>query len=224
MLIKLSRSRQTLPLLGYIMLLFVSAAVRDVWIVPYVTHHMSIATACIEPLWKLLFWLLPSFLYVRYIECSHPWTYLKLTTNLRAGLIWGVGGSFLTVVVVGGMAGLNLLLHRHVSLHPFSFDDWLNGVLLVGIMEEIPFRGVLFQVLHRRMPFWQASGLTTVFFALVHVPLWISQGLSTANIFASFYVVGLVGWCYCFAFKRSGSLWASILIHSVYDACTTLLS
>jgi membrane protease YdiL (CAAX protease family) len=224
MFLKLSRSSQAVPLVGYVVLIFVSATVRDLWLVPYVTYHMSIATALIEPLWKLLFWLAPSFLYVRYVEQSDIWTSLKLTTNLRAGIIWGMVGSLLAIGLVGGVAGLNLLLHRHVGWHPLSFDDWLNGILLVGIMEEIPFRGVLFQVLHRRMPFWKASSLATGLFALVHVPLWISQGTSIPSIVTSFYVVSLVGWFYCFVFKRSGSLWASILIHSVYDACTLLVS
>src|SRR5450432_3618984 len=87
-------------LIGYILLLFVSAIVRDFVIAPYVTHHMSgIEAVLIEPIWKLLFWIVPTFLYIRLIERQNPLIYLKLTTNILKGLLYGLAGMLFLAIV-----------------------------------------------------------------------------------------------------------------------------
>ncbi len=94
----------------------------------------GIGAALVEPLWKLLFWIAPTFLYIRFVEGQNPLTYLKLTANILKGLLWGLAGIAFFIVVE-----LSLIL-RHAPHLPSGVDTWLDVLLLVGLLEEIPFR------------------------------------------------------------------------------------
>ncbi len=90
-------------LCGYICVLFVSAIVRDFVIAPYVAQHMSGPGAVlIEPIWKLLFWIMPTFFYIKFVEDQNPLTYLKLSTNVLQGLLWGLFGCIFVVALEFG--------------------------------------------------------------------------------------------------------------------------
>ena len=95
MLLVKNRTQELSFLIIYMVILFASAFVRDFLIAPYVTHHMSgIGALLVEPLWKLLFWIVPTLLYIQFIERQNPLTYLKLSTNIGKGLLWGWLGYF----------------------------------------------------------------------------------------------------------------------------------
>jgi uncharacterized protein len=206
------KTQQVSWLLAYILLLFTSAIVRDFVIAPYVSHHMSgIEAVLIEPIWKLLFWIVPTFLYIRFVERQNPFTYLKLTTNLLKGLLWGLAGMAFLVA-----AEFPLIL-GHTPNFQFGTDTLINVILLVGFMEEIPFRGFLFQKLQEWLGFFGAMLLSSLLFALIHVPLWVSTGSFTVSQVLNFVMVFIVGLLACYTLKRSGSLWSSILLHTFYN-------
>lgn len=131
--------RRRLLLCAYILLLFVSGTTRDFGITPVIAHSFGpVAAALVEPSWKLLLWILPA-LYIVRRQTPNILGYLK-PGNLRQGILWGLIGSFffflrLLVNVLAGRA-------FHFA---YSFDTWLNGVVLVGFIEETVFRGFLFQ-------------------------------------------------------------------------------
>jgi membrane protease YdiL (CAAX protease family) len=210
-------------LIGYILLLFLSAIVRDFVIDPYVAHHIhGVGAILVEPVWKLLFWIAPTFLYIQIIEGQNPLTYLKLTAHPLKGLAWGLYGSLFVVALE-----LGNILRLHTLHVPQSADTWVNAILLVGLMEEIPFRGFLFQKLQSLFgSSWVglvgAMLISSLLFALIHIPLWISTGLSLFQSFFGFLLVFFVGIIACVALKISESLWSSILIHTVYNVLTSL--
>lgn len=77
------KTRETFFLIGYILVLFASAIVRDFVIAPYVAQHVhGIGAVLVEPIWKLLFWIVPTLLYIQFVEHQNPLTYLKLSTNI----------------------------------------------------------------------------------------------------------------------------------------------
>lgn len=204
---------------GYILVLFASAFTRDFFVIPFASHHLSgIGAAFVEPLWKIVFWLTPTFVYVRFVLKEKPLIYLKLTMNVRQGLIWGVGLSIFVIVL---FAFTPVLKFGGIQL-PHSFDDWLNVVILVGVLEEIPFRGVVFQQLQTWMGFWSAALLSSVLFMAVHIPLWLATGdrIFLANPALSMVTIFAFGVAMCYLLKRSGSLWSCILVHSAYDFTT----
>jgi len=192
--------------LAYLLLVFAARVVADVVVWPYVVTR-TITNPYLDPLvsalWRILFWILPTFLYLIYVNQCNPWTYLKLTTNLGKGLLWSLAGCLWFAVALSYRHVLQgIPIHLHLG-----FGTWLDVVVLVGFMEEIPFRGLVFQKLNEFMGFWPASLLSSCFFMCLHLP---------TSPYTALYVLGFA-WMMCVVLKRSGSLWACIMIHSLND-------
>lgn len=204
-------------LCAYIGLLFASAILRDFVVVPYVAQHIhGPVNVLVEPIWKLLFWIAPTIFYIQVIEGQNPLTYLKLSTNVLQGLLWGLYGCIFVVALEFG----NLLRSHHAFQTPTT-DTWVNAILLVGLMEEIPFRGFLFQKLQSWIGFPGSLLLSSLLFALIHLPIWISTGQSS-NLPLALLLIFLVGTMACLALKLSESLWSSIIVHTCYNILTAL--
>lgn len=202
-------------LVAYILLVYIADIVEYSAITPFIAHHFGAFPGIFAaPICKLLFWILPAFLYIIYIEKSHPLTYLKFNTNVLKGVIWGVLISLLYVVVpFYRYFILGHTLHLNLGL-----DEWVNVVLLVGIIEEVPFRGLLFQKLQQLMGFWCASLLSSLLFLGVHIPYWVSMGtVLFPNMLYTMAYLFVFAFALCFVLRRSGSLWSCIIIHSVND-------
>ncbi len=100
----------------------------------------------------------------------------------------------------------------------FYEDGWLgllyimfSSAIMAPLVEEIVFRGFLFQGLIHRLGFGRAALLSSLIFALIHnydVPGSLS--------------VGFFGFLCCWLYKVTGSLWTGILFHSLYNILITL--
>lgn len=156
---------------------------------------------------KLSIWTVPVLLLVSL-------DYLRLRRGWRRGVAYGLG--------LGCVVSLYLLaidFRGGLGFDPgFAWGKWVSGVLLVGFTEEVVFRGYLLQKLAERLSFGRANLLTSVLFCLVHVPRWIRDGrsvglgLAAAALFLVAFAL-LLGW----VLRRSGSLWACILAHSIVN-------
>lgn len=127
----------------YILLLFEAATIFHFTLAPFALRFLgenSIAFAFVEPLWKLLFWITPMLLFLTYNAQRPIISYLKLDRHVKKGLVWGMIGSSFFV-----LRGVVFLLSGHPLILAHSPNDWLNSVLLVGIIEESIFRGFLYQ-------------------------------------------------------------------------------
>jgi membrane protease YdiL (CAAX protease family) len=90
---------------------------------------------------------------------------------------------------------------------------WI-GVLFVGILEEIPFRGFLLQKLQNRTGFLTANIITTVMFIVIHYPIWVSTG---TNILQTSLALSFISFILGYLFKEFDSLWLPIICHSVFN-------
>uniref|UniRef100_UPI00403F8EAF CPBP family glutamic-type intramembrane protease n=1 Tax=Niallia sp. XMNu-256 TaxID=3082444 RepID=UPI00403F8EAF len=52
-----------------------------------------------------------------------------------------------------------------------GFNEWLNTILLVGVTEEIVFRGFLLRKLMGSFKFWVANTITSLLFVFIKVYL-----------------------------------------------------
>ncbi|WP_406770891.1 CPBP family intramembrane glutamic endopeptidase [Candidatus Clostridium stratigraminis] len=93
---------------------------------------------------------------------------------------------------------------------------WVS-VFLVGIFEEVPFRGFLLQKLCKKLNFIQANIITTLLFVLIHIPEWIYSG---ADIIKSSFTVSIVSLVLGYLFKEYDSLWIPIVCHSIFNFTT----
>ena len=161
---------------------------------------------------RLCTWTLPMLIYLWW-QNKNTFVYLKLQ---KLKLLWTC--SFCLIAfglgsILRGATGLNL------SIAP---DIWWGVIILVGLSEEVVFRGlILQQVEEMTASFWTANIVQTVLFALTHVPYWLSQGQSITFGLIGFVLVA--GFILGLIFKKTKSLWPCMIIHSVNNFCSVAL-
>lgn len=97
----------------------------------------------------------------------------------------------------------------HTGLAAFVLD-LANGGVVAPFAEEIFFRGLVFGGLAQRLPLAVAAAVSALLFALLH-------GI---GVLAPIFVLGL-GLAY--VYHRTGSLWASMVTHSLVNAISLTL-
>jgi membrane protease YdiL (CAAX protease family) len=84
------------------------------------------------------------------------------------------------------------------------------GAALVGVVEELFFRAVLFTLFRQRMRFVYAAVISSAFFMLVHeITAWLP-------VFA-------VGMALAYLYERRHSLWTNALAHGTFNAISFVL-
>jgi membrane protease YdiL (CAAX protease family) len=137
------------------------------------------------------------------------------TTNLPSRTLVGWAGGFLCLsLLVALLAAGGFLVFDGEALHGLPILTygllWLAAFALVGISEEITFRGYLQSTLTRGLGFWPASILTSLLFGAAHVPNHGESPLGLTLVVAA----GLV---FCILLRASGSLWMGIGFHAAWD-------
>ncbi|WP_195985897.1 CPBP family intramembrane glutamic endopeptidase [Clostridium sp. D33t1_170424_F3] len=95
--------------------------------------------------------------------------------------------------------------------------------LIVGLQEELLFRGYFLNALAAGMPERFANLLSAFFFALIHVPGWMRSGMAPLEIAATGGMILLLGLFFGWSFRKSGSIWTPVLLHTVWDVCSRLI-
>jgi len=164
---------------------------------------------------RLLIWVVPVFIYLRWIDRVGALDYLKLKSHWQRGLLIAVGFSILNFL---------LSLARYGWPHPrpgaVTWNSILGTSLLIGFVEEIPYRGFIFQKLAERFSLTTATLLSSLLFLLIHVPGWISLHLLHTGTIIFVFVFGVV---MVILFRWTKSLWAPILSHSLNDFMSAVL-
>ena len=164
---------------------------------------------------KLLIWTLPVFAYLRY-ENVDIITYLKLRRVTKEGVKWAVliSLAFIAYQLIG-----KIVISQELKFNVFfDTDKWIKGVILVGFTEEILFRGFFLQKIAAYTKFGVANSITSVLFLLIHFPGWIALDTLPAGNFlkiALFVFIVAFSLVEGYVFKKTGSLWVCIAIHSI---------
>lgn len=88
----------------------------------------------------------------------------------------------------------------------------VTAILIAPLAEELFFRGLLFQGLHRRLATWPAAGLSGLPFALAHAEATLE---ATALVFLSLFPFGLwLAWLVA----RRGTVVTAIAAHAAFNA------
>lgn len=140
---------------------------------------------------------------------------------------WIVGAAFLAIplmpLVSGLTVGFQKLTGRPVKspqigmLAPdgFTWHGAIGLILLAGIlipvMEEVLFRGLLFRWLRKRWSAWPAILTSAVIFGVAHMIPDTIPGTATIGI--------LLAWLY----ERTGSLWIPVVTHVTYNTLLLLI-
>jgi membrane protease YdiL (CAAX protease family) len=143
-------------------------------------------------------------LYVRKIE-RRPAAELAGKHAVRDAGVGMLGGSLLfcatlAALYLAGAYRVTAIAPWTVMVGPFF------GMIVIGFLEEILFRGIVFRILQGWLGTWIAVLLSVVIFALAHAP---NQG-ATAIALASVAGAGLL---LCAAYMLTGRLWLGIGFH-----------
>jgi membrane protease YdiL (CAAX protease family) len=106
------------------------------------------------------------------------------------------------------------------GLPPVGVLAWiLFNTFLVGLSEELMFRGVLLQAFRRTVSIWPAVWLTTLSFGAIHIlNVFMTGELRTALVQSA--AAALSGLLFIALRLRTGSLWPCIVVHGLWDFAT----
>ncbi|MFL0506780.1 CPBP family intramembrane glutamic endopeptidase [Ureibacillus sp. 179-F W5.1 NHS] len=174
----------------------------------------SVPRAITSAIIKIVIWVIPVILLAKVIDKTDPFSFLGLRHNFKKSLKW-IYWVFLVFILY---ILLNItVLDNKINLH-IGFDEWLNVFLLVGITEEIVFRGFILNKLMDSFRFWIANTITSLLFVLIHFPIWIYKGLFAFHyILSSSITIFVLGALFGYVYKKTSSLWLVIIIHSFYN-------
>ena len=175
----------------------------------------TLAYAAVNISLRLLIWVVPVLAYLRYIDRVDPLRYLKLKGHIRRSVV--VALALTAFNLAGSILRYGL---PDLSLQRVTWNSVFGTSLLVGVIEEIPYRGFMLQKFAERVNFWIANLLTSLLFLAIHLPGWFALHQLRMDLMASVVVLSLV---LAIAFRLAKSLWAPILAHSANDFLSFVL-
>ncbi len=175
-------------------------------------HSAFLRTTFVVPTaFRLGTWTLPVLIYL-IVTKQNLFDFLKLR-NVWRGIVWGVAIG-LSLVLLNLIGAYGLRGHVRVDLH-LPLNHWLGAVLMVGLSEEVVFRGFLLSAFAARSRFRIANLLQAVLFLAIHLPGWaLMHQFVWPSIMQQIVYIFALGAMLGFVRKKSDSLWACMLIHS----------
>ena len=119
------------------------------------------------------------------------------------------------LILVPDFANINDLNVALMLQEEFSLLA-IGTVVLVPVVEETLFRGMIFRNLYDRSPAG-AYLISMVAFAAIHVTGYVGS-VEPVYILLSFLQYLPAGYCLCFAYRRSGTIISPILMHMIVNA------
>ena len=147
----------------------------------------------------------------------HRWTWFGLALERGAlklfgwGCVWGAAIVTLLLLAswLGGDMALNGWALHGAELWKF-FGVWLAAMLLLGLGEELQFRGYAQAALTRGLGFWPAAVLLSLLFGGEHLSKPMENVPDILNIV-------LLGLFLAYSVRRTGSVWFAGGFHAAFD-------
>ena len=164
---------------------------------------------------KLAVWTVPAMLLVRHYKEDVLFSLRKMFTSKfkwykYALILFGfVAHSLIGAFVVNG----------NISISPkFQPSELIGTVLLVGITEELFFRGFLLNAFLKKMKAWPAVLLTALLFLLIHFPIWIHEGVWASTLSSGgFFAVIILSIIFSWTFIKSKNIIVPIVLHMAWN-------
>ncbi|HEX6046855.1 MAG TPA: CPBP family intramembrane glutamic endopeptidase [Pyrinomonadaceae bacterium] len=164
---------------------------------------------------RAVIWVLPVFLYLRYVDGVSPADYLKLKKHWLSGIFWGLAFTVVVFVLSWAKQG-----PPHIRPGAITWNSILSTSLLIGFVEEVPYRGFIFQKLSESFSRTAAAVISSLLFVAIHLPGWLSLHLFTLHTMLFVFVFGAF---MALLLVRAKSLWAPVIAHSLNDFLSAVL-
>jgi len=206
----------------YLIIFFAVWSVRELVIRPVFLDTLDgIVFQIAESSMKLVAWTLPAVLLIRYFQ-DDMWISLRdmFTTNPK----WFKSAPILLLGVVVPLINA-LVLHGEIRIRPdFVPMTLIEGVMMVGITEEIVFRGFLLNAFLKKMKPWKAVLLDAILFALIHYPIWIYFGHNFTTILSSSISVIVISAFFAYSFIKTRNIFVPIVLHMLWNLLLMLFT
>src|SRR5665647_26003 len=113
----------------------------------------------------ILVFIIPIIVYLVLSEKVSVFNYLKLRSNILSGILIGILISIFIILIF--LIKNKFMITNGLNLKRDAY--LLIGRILVGPLEEIPFRGFYLQKLKSFHSFWKANFISSVLFASMHI-------------------------------------------------------
>jgi len=133
------------------------------------------------------------------------------------GLLAYIGIFIITLTVFQGLFHLNTSQQQALGFQKGVGGAglvlaFLSLVVLPPVAEETLFRGFFFGTLRsRKMPFYLATLITSVFFGFFH----LFGGTTSSLLWLAFLDTFVLSLVLCYLREKTGSIWASMLVHAL---------
>ena len=192
--------------------------VWTLWVVLLLRYPAPNHDGVLRAIVRVAVWIVPTCLFVRFVEGPPVLDRLGLQRNQGKGVIFGCLGFLVLLLVTGLRHGSKL---RHFAV-PTDFATWLNPIISAPIAEEVLFRGLVFRILLERLALWSALVASALLFALVHLPYWwLSSSASPAGLVLQLGSIFAYGIFFALLYQWSGSLYAPLTCHVLNNLVTT---
>lgn len=203
-----NNKNEAIYIIGYFLFLVIFWTIARLYILPQLEKsltNLSFLYALSEAIIKILIWTVPIYIILT-LQKVNVISFLKLNSNVKKGIAFGLlmGLAFIIIHIIK-VRGFN----KHIT-----YTDFINTFLLVGIIEEISFRGYLMQKLKIYMNSIKSNILTSIMFMAIHVPI----ALYNNNIDPLYFIqVGILSFIFGHFFEETDSLICPIIMHSLWD-------
>jgi membrane protease YdiL (CAAX protease family) len=142
---------------------------------------------------------------------------LRYIATALAGFAVYIVGYIVTAILASALIpSLDLEQEQNVGFQNATTNigltlTFISLVLLPALAEEIVFRGFLYTGLRRRFPFWSATLITSVLFAIPHLQF----GENAPLLWVAAIDTLILSTVLCYVRERTNSLWPGILIHAL---------
>lgn len=159
-------------------------------------------------------------------------SWLYFTSNMRENLAtvfktWGlmllgtilIGIIFSWLMPEGSQAGNQTAIESNFWKAPYFMG--FNIVVFAPVIEEIIFRGILYQPFRSTKRFWPAVIISCFIFAGLHV---ITPLLETGDLKELLFLLqyAFLAFFMIVAYEKTGSIWGAIMIHFLNNALSML--
>ncbi len=214
------RSDQQIRLLG--LFLFAFYAAWSCWAALLVQCPGQFDAEWIRALTRIVLWIIPACLFVQLVE--GPPVLERLGFRARAGeAIWlGLAVSIVLTPTLG-------LVRHGFATGTFVFPTgpwtWLSTILLAPLAEEMVFRGLVYRLLAERRGVMQAVFVSSVLFALIHLPYWWLSGSKPGfALWLSLLEIFGIGILLAGLFQWKHSIWMPFIYHAANNFMSVAFS
>ncbi|TYQ16651.1 UNVERIFIED_CONTAM: hypothetical protein Cloal_3218 [Acetivibrio alkalicellulosi] len=208
-------------LVGYTFLFFLVWTVYELLFRPQLAMFDTIFLMILHRGLKVLVWTVPVFIILKFVYKEAPLIVLRLTSNLKKGFKWGflIGAIITAYLLIRSCLLGQFKLNLHINL-----EYLIGAVILIGITEEVVFRGFILQKLMEWNGFWRSNLITAVLFLLIHYPSWyMNQRLAMPGVLWNSIYLILFSMLQGYLLKKSKSLWSCMLVHSINNLMVVII-